>query len=148
MKKHYAEFLGILIFMTVMLIISICSNKTDTNNFKYNQKIIAQVIAAEGCGENSIGMYLIANTIKNRSEQWNKTPYEIVTQPNQYYGLINPNKIQLYNQCQDIADELALKILELPDLTNGAIYFLRPEETKRKWHKKKTLQYKNHIFYK
>lgn len=109
---------------------------------------MAEVIASEGCGEGKIGMYLISNTIKNRSEKWNKTPYKIVTQPNQYYGLTNPNKIQLYNQCKNIADELASKILELPDLTDGALYFRQPTEQKRRWHKTETMRYKNHIFYK
>ncbi len=109
---------------------------------------IAQVIASEGCSEGKIGLYLIANTIKNRSEQWNKTPYEIVTQSNQYYGLTSPNRIQLYNQCKDFSDELASKILELPDMTSGALYFRRPNEEKRMWHKTKTIRFKNHIFYK
>lgn len=109
---------------------------------------IAQVIASEGCGEGNTGMFYISNTIKNRSEQWNKTPYEIVTQPNQYYGLNNPNKIQLYNQCKEMADYFAENVLKLPDMIYGALYFRQPEEIRQKWHKEETKRYKNHIFYK
>lgn len=136
-----------LIVLILFSIINFYGLEEKPNNTR-EFKTTSQVIASEACGEGKIGMYLVANTIKNRAEQWAKTPHEIVTQPNQYYGLTSPNRIQLYNQCKDFSDELASNILKLPDITDGALYFLKPNEEKRSWHKIETLRYKNHIFYK
>ena len=113
-----------------------------------NQKTVAQVIACEACSENKIGMYLVANTIRNRAIKYNITPYKVVIQPNQYYGLNHPNKEVLYLQCKEFAEELARNIMDYPDLTDGALYFRQPNETKQTWHNIETIRYLNHIFYK
>lgn len=109
---------------------------------------VAKVICAEACGEGYTGMYGVANVIANRAKLYNKTPYEIITQKNQFYGYTAKNKEKLFIQCADIGLKLSEKIMELDDITNGALYFKRPEEKIRAWHNEKTFIYKNHEFWK
>jgi len=111
---------------------------------------VAKIISAEACSEGKLGMWLVGNTIANRVKLYNKTPYQIVTQKNQYFGYTNPNKDKIYKDCKNIANMIAGKIYSntLEDFTNNAIYYLRPDEKVRKWHKKRTITFKNHTFYK
>jgi spore germination cell wall hydrolase CwlJ-like protein len=109
---------------------------------------VAVTIAAEAAGEGYTGMYLVANTIRNRAIQQRKTPQEIVKQPGQYFGNTAPNRQKCYAAVRKEADYLAANILRLPDKTNGALYFRQPREKRQKWHKVETIRYKNHIFYK
>ena len=110
--------------------------------------IVAQVIAAEAGGEGYIGMQCVANVIANRARIQHKTPYEIVTQKNQFYGLTAKNRIKLYTQVKKSADYLSAHIMALPDKTFGALYFRQLTEPKFRWCKIETARYKNHIFYK
>lgn len=121
---------------------------TDMAQGRYETKVIAQVISAEACGEGQLGQFLVANTIMNRARLWKKTPYEIVTQPKQYKGINNPNKLLRYEECKYFADYLAVNIMNMPDLSNSALYFRQPSEAKEVWHKEETIRWKNHIFYK
>ena len=57
-----------------------------------------------------------------------------MTQPNQYVGLNNINKDALYQQCGVFSDDIVKLMPNLPDFTNGALYFRRPDEKKRVWH--------------
>jgi spore germination cell wall hydrolase CwlJ-like protein len=111
-------------------------------------QVIAEVIAAEAGGEGYQGMYAVACTIANRSRLWRKTPYEIVTQKNQYYGYTAKNRHKLYLQVKPIVDKLAREIMRLKDITKGALYFRRQDERLFPWCKIETFRYKNHIFYK
>jgi len=113
-------------------------------------RIVAAVIAAEACGEGEIGMRAVAHTIQNRAREWRKTPYQIVTAKNQYYGYTATNRDRLYAQCQQTADRLAMGIYTQTnghDITEGALYFLLPGERVRAWHGEKTVTIKKHTFY-
>ena len=112
------------------------------------EQIIAEVIAAEAGGEGYQGMFAVACTIANRAKLWNKTPYQIVTQKNQYYGYTAINRHSLYLRVWSVANQLARNILLLTDVTKGALYFRRPDEKMFKWCKIETYRWKNHIFYK
>lgn len=111
---------------------------------------IARVLAAEGASEGRQGMIAIANTIGNRAKDSNKTPLDVVTQKNQYYGYTAPNKEKLYKQVQKEADMIANDLVEgkLVDITGGAKYFLLPKEKVRSWHGDKTVNIGKHTFYK
>lgn len=111
-------------------------------------QVIAEVIAAESASQGYEGMYLVANTIKNRAILRRISPYGVVCQKNQYYGYTNKNRAKIYASVRNKAYWLAEHIMELPDKTNGAIYFRQIGEPKFKWCKIETVRYKNHIFYK
>jgi len=111
-------------------------------------QVVSSVISAEACSEGEIGMYAVANVVSNRSKKYNMTPYEVVTQKNQFYGYTADNREELYNQCGKISDKLTVKIMELDDVTNGAIYFRKIGEKKRSWHLVFTVKIGKHIFYK
>lgn len=115
-----------------------------------SKKIVAQVIAAEACGEGQRGMELVAQVIRNRAQSWGKTAVQIVTAKNQFYGYTAKNKSRLYQQCKTQADETAkrMAIDQLGNDTAGALYFRQSKEPVFSWHKVKTLAYKNHVFYK
>jgi spore germination cell wall hydrolase CwlJ-like protein len=110
-------------------------------------EVIASVIAAEAANQGTTGMTAVACTIANRAKLYHKTPYEIVTQKNQYYGYTAKNRQRLYNQVKTHADYLAQNIMQLQDITKGAIYFRQPKEPRYSWHKIETFRYLNHIFY-
>lgn len=145
MNKHNARnivFFTALIYCVLIItifVIILCKNET---------RIVAEVISAEACGEGELGMYFVANTIANRSRLYDISPYKVVTQEYQYAGLNNVNKDELYRQCYQYSNKLSKNIMDFPDLTNGALYFKRPEEERKSWHKKLTIIYKNHEFYK
>ena len=109
---------------------------------------IAKTIAAEAAGEGYCGMYLVANTIANRAKLYHKTPFQIVSARNQYYGYTAKNRNKIYLQVKKDADYLASNIMKLQDKTNGALYFRQLHEPKFKWCKIETIRYKHHIFYK
>ena len=134
-----------LIFGLICVILPI---RAEAERFYTPKEVVASVICAEGVGEGFVGLYAISNVVKNRSIKWNKTPYEIVTQKNQFYGYTAENREELYNQGKDYCDYLAENILEFDDITNGALYFRRIGEKKRSWHLKFTIKIKNHLFYK
>lgn len=131
------------LFLFLSLFLSSCCNAQN-----YQTQVVAEVIASEACGEGHIGMHAVANTIANRARIWNKTPYQIVTQKNQYYGYTASNRKQLYLTVKATADKLAQNIMQLKDVTNDALYFRRPDEPMFKWCKIETYRHKNHIFYK
>jgi len=114
-----------------------------------NKEVIASVIAAEACGEGPEGMELVAEVIANRAKAWHKTPYEVVTAKNQFFGYTAANRDYLYLQCASTADRLAQVILEggTGHKTGGALYFLLEGEKLRAWHKVKTYEYLHHTFY-
>ena len=49
---------------------------------------------------------------------------------------------------KEISDRLTLNIMQLDDITNGALYFRTIKEKKQKWHLKFTIKIGNHLFYK
>ena len=111
-------------------------------------EVVSSVISAEACGEGEVGMYAVANVIANRSRKYNMTPYQVVSKKNQFYGHTADNREELYNQCGHISDKLTAKIMELDDITDGAIYFRKVGERKRSWHMKFTIKIGKHLFYK
>jgi len=111
-------------------------------------QIIAEVIAAEACGEDEIGLRAVACVVVNRAKAQGISPYAVVTARNQFYGYTAENRYALYLQVKPIVDRLAKDIMRLNDITNGALYFRRPDEKMFKWCRTETFRYKNHIFYK
>lgn len=112
------------------------------------EQIIAEVIAAEAGGEGERGLRAVACVIANRARAQHKTPYQIVTAKNQFYGLTAKNRIKLYHQVKLIADRLTKDIMRLPDITGGALYFRTEQERLFPWCKNRTVKIGNHIFYK
>lgn len=105
------------------------------------------------CGEHAsseAGMRLVANTVANRAEAWNMPIRAVITQPRAYYGL----KSGLWERSPESVRQKALKIAQdtlnghNKDATGGALYFRRPCERIRPWHKVLTLKTKEHWFYK
>lgn len=84
---------------------------------------VAKVIAGEACGEGYKGMYAVACVIQNRAKIRNKSPYEIVTQKNQFASLHNPKLLLLYLPVIPITNYLSLRIGTLKDITKGATMF-------------------------
>lgn len=111
-------------------------------------QIVAEVIAAEACGEGEIGLRAVACIIANRAKAQGKAPFAIVTARNQFYGYTAKNRHKLYLQVKPIVDKLAREIMTLKDITGGALYFRRPDERLFPWCKVETFRWKNHIFYK
>ena len=58
------------------------------------------------------------------------------------------NREELYNQCGHISDKLTAKIMELDDITDGALYFRKVGEKKNSWHMVFTIKIGKHLFYK
>lgn len=110
--------------------------------------IVASVIAAEAAGEGEPGMRAVACVIANRARAQGKTAYQIVTAKNQFYGLTAKNREKLYRQVKSIADNLAARIMSLPDITSGALYFRTAKERLFPWCKIRTVKIGKHIFYK
>ena len=110
-------------------------------------QIVAEVIAAEACGEDEIGLWAVACVIANRAKAQGISPYAVVTARSQFYGYTAKNRHKLYLQVKPIVDRLAKDIMNLKDITNGALYFRRPDEKMFRWCKVETFRYKNHIFY-
>ena len=111
-------------------------------------QIVAEVIAAEACGEDEIGLRAVACVIANRAKAQGISPYAAATARSQFYGYTAKNRHALYLQVKPIVDRLAKDIMSLQDITNGALYFLRKNEQRRKWHKVFCKQYGHHFFYK
>jgi spore germination cell wall hydrolase CwlJ-like protein len=111
---------------------------------------VAKTIAAEAASEGEEGMLAVANVINNRAVKKGKTPYEIITAKNQFYGTTASNRDRLYKEVQPIVDKLAQMLYnkQLKDNTNGAEYFRQPKESIRKWHGEETIRMGNHIFHK
>jgi len=111
---------------------------------------VAKVIAAEAANQGINGMTAVANTIANRSKNQGKSPLEVVSAKNQYYGYTAPNKEKLYKEVEEQALGVARKLYEgnLKDITGGAEFFLLPTEKIRKWHGDKTVTIGEHTFYK
>jgi len=137
----------LIIFIIFLWIFMFCYIAWGYRAYTLNE-VVASVICAEAVGEGHKGLYAVANVVANRSKVWHKTPYEIVTQKNQFYGYTSKNREELYNQGKDYCDYLTRNILELDDITKGAIYFRKTGEKKQKWHWKFCIKIKNHIFYK
>lgn len=144
MLRDYTILAPICLIALLLLIILCFTAKAQD----YETQVVAEVIAAEAGGEGYQGMYAVANTIANRAKVYHKTPYQIVTQKNQYYGYTAKNRHILYLRVCRTAKQLATNILLLSDVTNGALYFRRPDEKMFKWCKVETYRWKNHIFYK
>ena len=144
MLRHYT-ILATICSIALLLFLIYCNTAKAQD---YETQVVAEVIAAEAGGEGYQGMYAVANTIANRAKVYHKTPYQIVTQKNQYYGYTAKNRHILYLRVCRTAKQLATNILLLSDVTNGALYFRRPDEKMFKWCKVETYRWKNHIFYK
>jgi spore germination cell wall hydrolase CwlJ-like protein len=109
---------------------------------------VAKTIAMEACGEGFIGMYAVVNVIANRSKEYNLTPFEVVSQKNQFAGYWHINRNKRFEECKEKSLYLSKNLLELTDITYGALYFKTQYEQKRKWHKVKTITIKKHEFWK
>jgi spore germination cell wall hydrolase CwlJ-like protein len=142
-------------FFTLLLIIGMSATAAQAYQKEkpfevedYKTRVVASVIAAEAAGEGWEGMYYVANVIDNRAKKENKTPYQIVTARNQFFGYTAKNRSKLYSQVKNDANKLAVGISIIRDYTHGALYFRKYDEPRKPWHKVETLRYKNHIFYK
>lgn len=122
------------------------------NKYKNSKEIItiAKVISAEACSEGSLGMAGVASTIKNRISKSGLSAYEVVTKPNQYYGLTNKNRDKIFSdsRCSIPALFYARNINTIPDIVKGALFFKTPDEKIQKWHKEKTVTLGKLEFYK
>jgi spore germination cell wall hydrolase CwlJ-like protein len=142
MKKYIKLYLlGITFLLTI-------STSYSYETYSFEEIEVAKVICAESCGGGKIGQWGVANVISNRSKLWHLTPHKVVTQKNQFFGYTASNKEELFSQCKNEALPLSKYILQLRDLTNGAIYFLRPGEEKGSWIGEKTVTIGKHTFYK
>lgn len=127
--------------------ITVCQDATIS--FDVRKDFIASVIAAEACGEGYDGMYAVACVIQNRMEKLNITAYQVVKQHDQFYGAISPNRWELYYNVKRIADNLAERIGNLTDTTNGATNFENIKVFgKPKWAKNQCAEIGGHVFYK
>lgn len=133
------------VILATILIASLAASLARGEN---QEQIIAEVIAAEAGGEGERGLRAVACVIANRSRAQHKTPYQIVTAKNQFYGYTAKNRHRLYLQVKPIADRLARDIMQLPDITGGALYFRTEKERLFPWCKIRTVQINHHIFYK
>jgi len=111
-------------------------------------QIVAEVIASEAANQDEIGLRAVACVIANRAKAQGISPYAVVTARNQFYGYTSKNRHKLYLQVKPIVDRLVRDIMNLKDVTGGALYFLRKNEQRRKWHKVFCKQYRHHFFYK
>ena len=111
---------------------------------------IAKTLAAEAADQGRDGMIAVANTMGNRSKRQNKSLMDVISAPNQYYGFTAKNKDKRYGEVKDIADDIANQLVNgtLEDTTDGAEFFLLPDERTRKWHGDKTKTIGSHTFYK
>ena len=115
------------------------------------EQIIAEVIAAEAAGEGERGLRAVACVIANRARAQHKTPYQIVTAKNQFYGYTAKNRHKLYLQVKPIVDKLAGDIMRIKDITGGAVNFENIEafgEPGWRKGKVKTCKIGRHTFYK
>jgi spore germination cell wall hydrolase CwlJ-like protein len=110
---------------------------------------IAKVLAAEAANQGERGMIAVANTINNRSINRKQDLMTVISSPNQYYGYTAKNKDDIYAGVKDLADSIAEKLIngELEDITDGAEYFLLPNEGIRAWHGDMTTTIGDHTFY-
>jgi len=141
-EKLYVLFL-IFVGLCIILI-----SRVDANRSYTLDEVVSSVISAEACGEGEVGMHAVANVIANRSRRYNMTPYEVVTQRNQFYGHSASNREELYRQCGETSDKLTSEIMELDDITNGSLFFRRVNEKKRRWHQVFKIKIGKHLFYK
>ena len=111
-------------------------------------EVVASVISAEASGDGELGLYAVGCVIMNRCEKYNKTPYEVVTAKSQFSGYTAKNRLLRYSEVKENADFLADNIMYLTDITGGALYFKTEREKLKPWHKVKTFEYRNHVFYK
>lgn len=138
--------------LIILLLVLFCFyiSKTNKTSKIWLQEEVAKVIAMEGCSEGKLQMWLIGNTIQNRKKINLKTAFEVVSKPDQYYGYTHLNKELRYKECKK--DSLIIANLiyhnKLEDLTNDAIYYLRPDEKEKSWHQYKTIKYLSHTYYK
>ena len=87
--------------------------------------IVAKVIAGEAAGEGEIGLRAVACVIANRCKAQKRTPENIVTQPKQFSCLQLPEMMERnYQEVKEIVDILATNILELEDITSGALNYV------------------------
>lgn len=130
-----------------------CSKKDNTVN------ALACALYAEGRGEGFRGMFLIGNTILNRSNS-DKYPSKIknvIFQPSQfsYKKYYEVYEEQPWEEAQAVAvslvylDKKAPLLRAIQDPTKGALFYHKKGH-KVYWSKKfkKVLTYKGHVFYK
>ena len=91
----------------------------------YEKRIVAEVIAAEACGEGYKGMVAVASVISNRAKIKRKTFYQIATQKRQFFGYTAKNRTKLYKEVKEKVDEIVdlLYSGKLKDTVNGATHF-------------------------
>lgn len=111
---------------------------------------IAVTLSAEAGGEGEAGLRAVGSVIANRAKAWHKTPHQIVTARNQFYGYTAKNRLLRYKEVKPIADKIALELIhgKLKDTVNGGLYFRTAKEPRFKWCKVETAKIGNHIFYK
>ena len=134
--------------MKIIILIFYCMMVMGSAYNNTEKQAIAWTIAAEAAGEGKIGMRAVACTIKNRAVKYNKTPYEIISEPNQYYGYTAKNRMKRYEEVKEYVDYLANNIMNLEDITQGAIYFETYRKEPLKWCKVFITKIGNHYFYK
>ena len=135
---------------TVLLSLSLLLT-INNNSFADKDKeleTIAMVIASEAANQDEIGLRAVACVIANRAKAQGVSPYAVVTARGQFYGYTAKNRHKLYLQVKTIVDKLAKNIMELPDITNGALYFRTEKEKLFPWCKIRIVKIGKHIFYK
>lgn len=140
----------IIVGVIIILLISLGCIKYFYTQLEKEKIIVAKVICAEACSEGALALVGVTCTIKNRMIKYNKTAYEVITQPSQYYGLINKNRNKIFEDkfCRETAIQLIETINQLVDITDGALYFKVEGEKLQEWHKIFTIKIGKIYFYK
>lgn len=134
-----------IVFITIIFLSLLSPNVYSETNKDIE---VAKTIAMEACDQGYEGMYLVANVIKNRSEVYNMTPFEVVSAKHQFVGYTHKNRDLRFEECKEESLYFAKNVLYLKDKTNGALFFKRPEEKIQLWHNVLTVQYRDHEFWK
>jgi len=102
-------------------------------------------LLAEAVGEGREGILAVCLVVRNRCK---------VGLPLGLSGARKPNLEAFVRKCgvswELVAKDIVKKVFNdnCPDITNGALYFRRPNERMFRWCKIETFRYNNHIFYK
>lgn len=134
----------------------------------YNTYILATTLVGEAGNGGEAGMKAVANVLKNRAKDKDKSPAEIALEPKQFSmwnsHTVDGNDVKnvykmyvtdVYGKNSNIwnkAVKIAKNIKSLSDNTDGARYYYNPDDANPEWGKelndkwKTTLKVGGHIF--
>lgn len=104
----------------------------------YGERIVAAVLMGEARGEGEVGLTAVAEVVRNRAVEHDKSPLEVVCQKGAFSCLNGKTPEQLYLQhCRSPLYKTALRIArtvynspeKLPGTTRGATFYDRKGAT-------------------